>query len=46
MNEYPVHILIVENEPISRHQLPSHFEKEGYAVTGTANAYGVMERTS
>jgi DNA-binding response OmpR family regulator len=46
MNEYVAHLLIVEDEPITRRQLQTHFEKEGYAVAGTANADGVLERIS
>ena len=33
MNEYSVDIPIVENEPISRHQLPSHFARKSKSKT-------------
>jgi two-component system torCAD operon response regulator TorR len=44
MNEQISHILIIEDEPITRRQLASHFEREGYTVTGVADADGVLER--
>jgi len=46
MPEYVAHLLIIEDEPITRRMLSSHFEKEGYAVTGMPNAEGVLERIS
>ncbi|MGV0034846.1 MAG: hypothetical protein ACNYPE_07730 [Candidatus Azotimanducaceae bacterium WSBS_2022_MAG_OTU7] len=46
MSEHPANLLIVEDEPITRNQLTSHFDKEGYAVTGSANADAVLERTT
>jgi two-component system torCAD operon response regulator TorR len=44
MNEQVAHILIIEDEPITRRQLSSHFEREGYTVTDVADADGVLER--
>ena len=44
MNEQISHILIIEDEPITRRQLASLFEREGYTVTGVADADGVLER--
>jgi CheY-like chemotaxis protein len=46
MSKYSVDTPIVESEPISRHQLPSDFEKKRKAVIHPANPYGVIERTS
>lgn len=46
MSEHLANLLVVEDEPITRSQLMSHFEKEGYAVTGSASADGVLEQIS
>jgi two-component system torCAD operon response regulator TorR len=46
MSEHLANLLIVEDEPITRSQLTSHFEKEGYAVTCSGNADGVLDRIS
>jgi len=46
MNEQVAHILIIEDEPITRRHLSSHFEREGYTVTDVADADGVLERIS
>ncbi|MBT3830075.1 MAG: response regulator [Gammaproteobacteria bacterium] len=43
MNEQVAHILIIEDEPITRRQLTSHFENEGYTVTEVPDANGVLE---
>ena len=37
MAEQQDHILVVEDEPITREQLVSYFEEEGYRVTSTGN---------
>ena len=44
MNQQVAHILIIEDEPITRRQLSSHFKQEGYIVTDVADADGVLER--
>ncbi len=44
MSEHSANLLMVEDEPITPSQLTSHLEKEGYAVTGSATADGVLER--
>jgi len=44
MNEQVAHILIIEDEPITRRQISSHFEREGYIVTDVADADGVLEQ--
>jgi len=41
MNEKPTHILVIEDEPITRAQLVSHFESEGYRVSAVESADGV-----
>lgn len=46
MSEHLANLLIIQDEPITRSQLTSHFEKEGYAVRGSANAERVHERIS
>ena len=46
MNGYSADTPIVESKPISHHQFPSDFEKKRKAVIDSANAYGVIERTS
>mgnify|MGYP006184342227 FL=1 len=46
MNQQVAHILVIEDEPITRRQLSSHFEQEGYIVTDVADADGVLERIS
>lgn len=43
MSEQVAHILVIEDEPITRRQLSSHFEREGYTVTDVADAEGVLE---
>ena len=43
MNEQVAHILIIEDEPITRRQLTSHFEHEGYTVTEVPDANGVLD---
>ena len=43
MNEQVAHILVIEDEPITRRQLSAHFEQEGYIVTEVADAGGVLE---
>ncbi|MDA0273340.1 MAG: response regulator [Proteobacteria bacterium] len=43
MSENLANLLIIEDEPITRSQLTSHFEKEGYAVVCSASADGVLE---
>jgi len=46
MSENLANLLIIEDEPITRSQLTSHFEKEGYAVVCNASADGVLELIS
>ncbi|MBT3623499.1 MAG: response regulator [Gammaproteobacteria bacterium] len=46
MSQRVAHILVIEDEPITRRQLASHFEHEGYTVTDVADADGVLERIS
>ena len=46
MNQQVAHILVIEDEPITRRQLSSHFEQEGYNVTAVEHADGVLERIS
>ena len=46
MSEHLANLLIVEDEPITRSQLTSHFEKEGYIVSSRANADGIIEQIS
>lgn len=41
MNLQQNHLLVVEDEPITRAQLSAHFEKEGYKVTAREDAEGV-----
>lgn len=43
MTDSLANLLIVEDEPITRSQLTAHFEKEGYAVTTSESAEGVIE---
>jgi two-component system torCAD operon response regulator TorR len=42
MSDKPTHILIVEDEPITRSQLVNHFETEGYLVTAVEDASSVL----
>jgi two-component system torCAD operon response regulator TorR len=42
MNEKPAHVLIVEDEPITRAQLANHFESEGYQVSAVEDASTVI----
>ncbi len=44
MSEQLANLLIVEDEPITRSQLTSHFEKEGYRVISSENAVGVIDQ--
>lgn len=44
MSEQIANLLIVEDEPITRSQLTSHFEKEGYCVISSENAVGVIDQ--
>ena len=37
-------LLIIEDEPITRAQLKSHFEKEGYLVTAVGDAENTADR--
>jgi two-component system torCAD operon response regulator TorR len=37
-------LLIIEDEPITRSQLTSHFEKEGFVVIACENAEGVIQK--
>jgi two-component system torCAD operon response regulator TorR len=41
MSQTGPHILIIEDEPITRSQLAVNFEKEGYKVSVKEDAYGV-----
>lgn len=43
MSETLANLLIIEDEPITRSQLTSHFEKEGYAVTASPDAEGILD---
>ncbi len=36
------HILVVEDEPITREQLVSYFEDEGFRVTSTGSGHEVL----
>ena len=42
MTEQQDHILVVEDEPITREQLVSYFEEEGFRVTSTGNGDEVL----
>lgn len=42
MSEKSAHILIVEDEPITRTQLTNHFETEGYQVSAVEDASSVI----
>jgi len=44
MSEHLANLLIIEDEPIIRSQLSSHFEKEGYTVSTSKNAEGIVDR--
>lgn len=44
MSEHLANLLIIEDEPITRSQLSSHFEKEGYTVSTSENAEGIVDR--
>lgn len=44
MSENLANLLIIEDEPITRTQLTSHFEKEGYHVMTSSDAEGVVEQ--
>lgn len=44
MTDSPTHLLIVEDEPITRSQLKAHFEKEGFKVSTAENAENVVTR--
>ena len=44
MNQQTANLLIIEDEPITRSQLASHFEKEGYNVLTSGDAAGVVEQ--
>ena len=41
MEQNPAHLLVVEDEPITRAQLVAHFEREGYRVSEKEDASGV-----
>lgn len=41
MEQTPAHLLVVEDEPITRAQLVAHFEREGYRVSEKEDASGV-----
>ncbi|MCB1645331.1 MAG: response regulator [Pseudomonadales bacterium] len=41
MGQSATHLLIIEDEPITRSQLTAHFEKEGYVVFSLGDADGV-----
>jgi two-component system torCAD operon response regulator TorR len=43
MTDNSTHLLIVEDEPITRSQLKAHFEKEGFKVTTAESAEHVVE---
>lgn len=44
MDQQSTNLLIIEDEPITRSQLVSHFEKEGYTVLTSGDAEGVIEQ--
>ena len=44
MSEQLANLLIIEDEPITRSQLTSHFEKEGYTVITNPSADGVLDQ--
>lgn len=44
MSQESANLLIIEDEPITRSQLASHFEKEGYNVLTSADAVGIIEQ--
>lgn len=46
MSESVPKLLIVEDEPITRSQLTSHFEKEGYSVGISEDANGVIDQVA
>ncbi len=46
MNQQVPNLLIVEDEPITRSQLATHFEKEGYHVYSLEDAHGADELIS
>ena len=43
MGDSIANLLIIEDEPITRSQLTSHFEKEGYRVSTSEDAGGVID---
>ncbi len=44
MSQQSASLLIIEDEPITRSQLASHFEKEGYTVLTSGDADGVIDQ--
>lgn len=46
MTAQQTHLLVVEDEPVTRSQLTAHFEKEGYKVTAKEDAQDVEKLIS